>query len=59
MITTVLQGYMIAKDGYSCINTGDSSAIASLDGSTFDPAGLQAAGCTLMSVKDGAADGKF
>ena len=48
---------MVAEDAFTCINTDAEVGIVSLDGSTLTPAGLKVAGCTLLSVKDGAANG--
>ena len=55
---TVLQGYMLAKDGSMCIKTdGASGVVNSTTATGRTPAELAAATCTLMSVQDGAANG--
>ena len=54
--STVLRGYMVAKDGSACIATSSATAVADSSGVTADAAGLSV-GCTLMSVQDGDRDG--
>ena len=55
-ITTVLQGYMLAKDGTTCIKTDatDKSGVVDSSGATGRTATeLAKAKCTLLSVQDG------